>query len=180
MERQLVSSTLEVRLSRAWTLQLGGALLLSGDIRLPGTRFAFAGGTSFSVSGSYRLLEEKGAFPFVGLTTTLGYATAKTHERFGQAIGYNAFDLRIGGIVGKLSQGAVDAGFVYATDVVASEGALRAIPLPASLQPVVAYGAAVVKGSKHPAAARAFIAGLLHGPGQRALREAGFLPPPAP
>ncbi len=86
----------------------------------------------------------------------------------------------VGGIVGKLTQGAVDAGFVYATDVVASEGALRAIPLPASLQPVVAYGAAVVKGSKHPAAARAFIAGLLHGPGQRALREAGFLPPPAP
>ncbi len=86
----------------------------------------------------------------------------------------------VGGIVGKLSQGAVDAGFVYVTDVVAAKGALRGIPLPASLQPVVAYGAAVVTGAKRPAAARAFIAGLLRGPGQQALRKAGFLPPPPP
>src|SRR3954469_11260990 len=85
----------------------------------------------------------------------------------------------VAGIVGKLTQGAVDAGFVYVTDVNATNGRLRAIELPASLQPVVAYGAAVVKGSEHPAQAKAFIAGLLHGAGQRALDEAGFLPPPA-
>jgi molybdate transport system substrate-binding protein len=82
------------------------------------------------------------------------------------------------GIVGKLSQGAVDAGFVYATDVTATHGELEAISLPASLQPTVAYAAAVVKGAKHPQAARRFIAGLLQGDGQRALRAAGFLPPP--
>jgi molybdate transport system substrate-binding protein len=84
----------------------------------------------------------------------------------------------VGGIVGKLTQGAVDAGFVYVTDVVAADGALRAIPLPAALQPTVAYGAAVVDGTEHAQAARAFIAGLLRGPGQQALRQAGFLPPP--
>jgi molybdate transport system substrate-binding protein len=82
------------------------------------------------------------------------------------------------GIVGKLTQGAVDAGFVYVTDVDATAGALRAIALPASLKPTAAYGVAVVRGAKHPAAARRFIAGLLHGDGQRALRAAGFLPPP--
>ena len=42
------------------------------------------------------------------------------------------------GIVGKLSEGAVDAGFLYATDVRAAGGRLRAIDLPASLQPDVA------------------------------------------
>jgi molybdate transport system substrate-binding protein len=83
------------------------------------------------------------------------------------------------GIVGKLTQGAVDAGFVYITDVRATKGALRAIELPAALQPSVAYAAAVVKGAKHPDAARRFIAGLVTGPGQQALRAAGFEPPPA-
>lgn len=83
------------------------------------------------------------------------------------------------GIVGKLAQGAVDAGFVYATDVVAAEGeGLRAIRLPASLQPGVAYGAAVVAGAEDPDGARSFIKGLLRGEGAAALERAGFLPPP--
>jgi molybdate transport system substrate-binding protein len=85
----------------------------------------------------------------------------------------------VSGIVGKLTQGAVDAGFTYVTDVKATKGALRAIPLPASLQPVVAYGVAIVKGAPHPAQAQAFISGLLSGSGQTDLLQAGFLPPPA-
>jgi molybdate transport system substrate-binding protein len=83
------------------------------------------------------------------------------------------------GIVGKLSERAVDAGFLYATDVKAAGGALRAIQLPATLQPQVAYAAAVVKGSGHAAQARAFITGLLGGSGRADLLKAGFLPPPA-
>jgi molybdate transport system substrate-binding protein len=85
----------------------------------------------------------------------------------------------VSGIVGKLTQGAVDAGFTYVTDVKATKGALRAIPLPASVQPVVAYGVAIVKGGPHPDQAKAFISGLLNGNGQTDLRNAGFLPPPA-
>ena len=84
----------------------------------------------------------------------------------------------VAGIAGKLTQGAVDAGFLYISDVRASDGKLKAIELPASLQPSVAYGVAVVKGAKHPDQARAFIAGLLNGAGARALKDAGFEPPP--
>ena len=81
------------------------------------------------------------------------------------------------GIVGKLAQGAVDAGFVYVTDVAAAQG-LKAIPLPARLQPQVTYEAAVVTGAPHPARARAFVAGLLRGAAATALKDAGFGPPP--
>lgn len=83
------------------------------------------------------------------------------------------------GIVGKLSQGAIDAGFLYATDVKATDGQVRAIALPASLQPQVAYGVAIVKGSSHTSQARQFIAGLLNGEGRAQLLSAGFLPPPS-
>ena len=85
----------------------------------------------------------------------------------------------VAGITGKLTQRAVDAGFLYISDVRATDGALEAIELPDDLQPDVAYGVAVVKGAKQPAAARAFIAGLLNGAGAQALEDAGFEPPPA-
>jgi molybdate transport system substrate-binding protein len=82
------------------------------------------------------------------------------------------------GVVGKLVQGAVDAGFVYRSDVRAAGGALTAIALPPRLSPPVAYAVAAVRGSPHAAAARRYVAGLLRGAGQDALRAAGFAPPP--
>ena len=84
----------------------------------------------------------------------------------------------VAGITGKLTQGAVDAGFLYISDVSATDGRLEAIELPDELQPSVAYGVAVVKGAKQPEQARAFIGGLLNGAGAQALKDAGFEPPP--
>ena len=72
----------------------------------------------------------------------------------------------------------MDAGFLYATDVAATKGRLRAIALPGALQPQIAYGVAIVKGASHAGAARAFISGLLHGAGRADLLRDGFLPPP--
>jgi molybdate transport system substrate-binding protein len=80
----------------------------------------------------------------------------------------------VGGISAKLTQGAADAGFLYVTDVVATNGRLKAIELPAALQPAVAYGVAIVRGAAHRRAAQAFVAGLLDGDGAAALRRAGF------
>jgi molybdate transport system substrate-binding protein len=85
----------------------------------------------------------------------------------------------VAGIVGKLTQGAVDAGFVYVSDVRATDGELKAIELPDTLQPTVAYAVAVVKGAENEDAARQFVDGLLDGDGEQALEDAGFEPPPA-
>jgi len=83
------------------------------------------------------------------------------------------------GIVGKLTQGAVDAGFVYVTDVNATNGELKAIDLPAEVEPEVTYAAAVVTGAKQPDQAKAYIDGLTGGPCADALEQAGFGPPPS-
>jgi molybdate transport system substrate-binding protein len=80
----------------------------------------------------------------------------------------------VAGIVGKVAAGAVDAGFVYVTDVRSAKGRLTGIGLPGRLQPRVIYGAAVVKGAAHPGEARRFVDGLLSGNGRRALDDAGF------
>jgi molybdate transport system substrate-binding protein len=78
------------------------------------------------------------------------------------------------GIVGKLTQGAADAGFVYATDVDAAGDELRAVALPAQLDPDVTYAAGVVKGATRPDEAREFVEGLRDGACADALGKAGF------
>jgi molybdate transport system substrate-binding protein len=83
------------------------------------------------------------------------------------------------GIIGKLTQGAVDAGFVYVTDVNATNGELTAIDLPSEVEPEVTYEAAVVKGAKQPDPAQAYVDGLTDGACADALKEAGFGPPPS-
>jgi molybdate transport system substrate-binding protein len=72
------------------------------------------------------------------------------------------------GVVGKLTQDAANAGFVYRTDLV---DGLKAVPLPTDLQPVVEYGAAVVKASD---AAQSYLDGLTDGKCADALGSAGF------
>jgi molybdate transport system substrate-binding protein len=81
----------------------------------------------------------------------------------------------VAGVVGKVSQGAVDAGFVYITDVRASGDRLEAIDLP--VEPIVVYGAAVVRRARHRSEARSFVEGLLRRDGRQALAKAGFEPP---
>jgi molybdate transport system substrate-binding protein len=131
-------------------------------------------------------LEKPGVTIAIGSATVpIGAYTRKVLAKLGPAASAKILanvrsdESDVTGIVGKLTQGAVDAGFTYVTDVKATKGALKAIALPASVQPVVAYGVAIVKGGPHSAQAQQFISGLLSGAGQAQLQAAGFLPPPA-
>jgi molybdate transport system substrate-binding protein len=83
----------------------------------------------------------------------------------------------VSGIVGKVAQGAVTAGVVYASDVTAARGRLTAVPLPPALQPEVTYAAAVVRGAPAVEQARRFVATLTAPAGQAALHRAGLLAP---
>jgi molybdate transport system substrate-binding protein len=80
-------------------------------------------------------------------------------------------------VVETVAAGRVDAGFVYLSDVRASRGRLRAITLPARLQPSVLYKAAVVRGTDRATEARAFVEGLRGAEGRGALQAAGFRVP---
>lgn len=135
---------------------------------------------------SLAAVEKPGVTLVIGSATVpIGIYTRKVLAKLGPAqsakvlANVRSNEPDVSGIVGKLTQGAADAGFTYVTDVKATGGKLKAIALPTSRQPIVAYGAAVVKGSAHQAQAEKFIAGLLSGTGQGDLAQAGFLAPPA-
>ena len=80
-------------------------------------------------------------------------------------------------VAAKVTEGVVDAAILYASDVKASNGRLRAILIPSFLNPLTKCAAVVVNGTKYPLAAAAFIKSLLLPRSQQALQAAGFLPP---
>lgn len=115
----------------------------------------------------------------VGAYTRQALARLPGGERRAILANVRSREPEVSSVIAKLLGGAADAGFVYVTDVrAAPPGKLRTIPLPARLQPEVAYAAAVVKGTSEPSLARRYLDGLVSGRGAAELRRAGFLPPP--
>ena len=81
------------------------------------------------------------------------------------------------GVVGKVSLGEADAGFVYVTDVKPVDDKVTAIELPDEAQAVVQYEIAVVKDAPHHDVAHEFVEQVVGDAGQAKLQAAGFGPP---
>jgi molybdate transport system substrate-binding protein len=81
-------------------------------------------------------------------------------------------------VVGKITLGEGDAGFVYRTDVTPVASQVTFFKLPGWAQPPVRYQICVVKSSPHKAAARAFVNRVLGPIGRGNLSGALFGLPP--
>jgi molybdate transport system substrate-binding protein len=81
------------------------------------------------------------------------------------------------GVVGKITLGEGDAGFVYATDAAAAGDDVAVIELPEGSQPPIEYQIAVVTGSENQEAAQAFVDLVLGDKGREQLETAGFVVP---
>lgn len=81
------------------------------------------------------------------------------------------------GVVGKVTLGEADAGFVYATDAEVAGDDVIVIELPEGSQPSIDYQIAVVASSENKESARAFVDLMLGDDGRERLEAAGFLLP---
>jgi molybdate transport system substrate-binding protein len=79
-------------------------------------------------------------------------------------------------IVAKIELGEGDAGIVYVTDAKASTK-VTTVDVPDTANVPATYAGVVVKASRNPAAARAFLAWFAGPDGQAILGSFGFLPP---
>ena len=75
-----------------------------------------------------------------------------------------------------VTSGEVDAALVYQTDAIAAGDAVETITFPQASSAINDYPIAVVKGTKNPGAAHAFVAAVLSPAGQKVLTDAGFDP----
>lgn len=80
-------------------------------------------------------------------------------------------------LVDLVRDGSLDAAIVRQTDVEATDGDLRALPLPDSMEPGLTYAAAVVRSSRNAASAAALIDDLQSGICAADLKAQGFLVP---
>jgi molybdate transport system substrate-binding protein len=80
-------------------------------------------------------------------------------------------------VVAKVQLGEADAGIVYRSDVTPRLArSLAVLEIPEDANVVASYPVAVLKGSREPAAAEAFLALLLGPEGRRALARHGLTP----
>ena len=150
--------------------------LVEKPVTFAGNRLVLAVPAASDGVASLRDLEKPGATLAIGSESVpVGSYTrtvlAKLPESEGSAILENvrSEEPDVAGIVGKLTQGAVDAGFVYLSDVRATGRQAEGDRAARHLQPTVAYGVAVVKGAEERGRGEAFVDGLLDGDGKRAL-----------
>jgi molybdate transport system substrate-binding protein len=86
-------------------------------------------------------------------------------------------ETNVRGVLAKVSLGEADAGIVYATDVAArSDDRVRAIPIPSGMSVVAVYPVALLRESREPELAQAFVNYLLSPEGQAVLQAHGFGP----
>ena len=128
------------------------------DLRRKPVKLVVAG-ASVPVGGYTRTVLRK-----MGLTSVLSKVVSQESD--------------VKAVTGKVALGQADAGFVYATDARPVASQVSVIRIPAWAQPRIRYEIAVVSRSTNKAAARAWIKSVLSPRGQRALRNAGFLPLP--
>jgi molybdate transport system substrate-binding protein len=81
------------------------------------------------------------------------------------------------GVLGKISLGEGDAGFVYATDAAVAADDVTVIELPEGSQPPIEYQIAVLSATENEAGAQAFVDLVLSDDGRERLEAAGFVVP---
>ena len=86
-------------------------------------------------------------------------------------------ELDVKAVVSKVQLGEADAGMVYMTDVRAAGDKVEGVGLAEAHNVVAEYPIAIVAGSQHQDAARAFIAFVRSAAGAKILADYGFLPP---
>lgn len=77
----------------------------------------------------------------------------------------------------KVALGEVDAGIVWATDVLSAGAKVKGITIPADLSYASDYPIAALTASKNPALAKSFVDHVLSADGVTALSQAGFANP---
>ncbi|HZN12930.1 MAG TPA: molybdate ABC transporter substrate-binding protein [Acidimicrobiales bacterium] len=110
-------------------------------------------------------------------TVPAGKYAAQILQKAGVAVRPKSKELDVKSAVAKVTSGEADATIVYVTDVQAAGTKGDGVAIPDAQNVLAEYPIAVVKGTKHHAAAAAFVRQVVTGAGKKVLRQRGFAAP---
>jgi len=109
-------------------------------------------------------------------TVPAGKYSLQALQKAGVTVTPKSLETDVKSVISKIELGEADAGIVYTTDVKAAGSKVSGVPIPDQFNVVATYPMVVVKGSKQPTAASAFISFVLSSSGQATLATYGFAP----
>jgi molybdate transport system substrate-binding protein len=112
-----------------------------------------------------------------GPTVPAGQYAADALQKAGVTVKPASQEVDVRAVLNKVALGEADAGIVYVTDVISAGGRVSGVDIPEQQQVIARYPITVVKGSKNPRLAKAYVDYLLSDDGQRLLAEFGFSRP---
>jgi molybdate transport system substrate-binding protein len=107
----------------------------------------------------------------------IGKYTAEVLKKAGVTIAPDSFENNVKGIMLKVASGEADAGIVYHSEVIASDGQVEGIKIPTEFNVVAEYPVGIIKNSANKKPAQDFIDFLLSPKGQALLTQYGFKTP---
>jgi molybdate transport system substrate-binding protein len=107
----------------------------------------------------------------------IGQYTAEVLRKAGVSITPDSFESNVKGIMLKVASGEADAGIVYHSEVIASDGQVEGIKIPTEFNIVSKYPIGIIKNSANKKVAQEFIDFLLSPQGQALLTQYGFKTP---
>lgn len=105
-----------------------------------------------------------------------GVVATKVFANTGINVQPTASEPDVKSALAAVESGEVDAGLVYVTDVLAADGTVKSIPIPAAVNASTTYPIAALKDARNAVLAKAFVDQVLSAAGQKVLAAAGFGP----
>jgi len=104
----------------------------------------------------------------------IGRYTAEVLKKAGVSMTPDSFESNVKGIMLKVASGEADAGIVYHSEVVASDGQVEGVQIPTEFNIVAKYPIGIIKNSTNKKQAQGFVDFLLSPEGQALLTQYGF------
>lgn len=137
-------------------------------------RLAVPAGNPAGVSGPADLTDDDLLVGLCGAQVPCGALAREALALAGVEASVDTEEADVRSLLAKLAEGELDAGIVYASDIVAADGRVEAIDAAGDLGVLAAYPIAVLDGAPNPDAAETFVAFVRSDEGQQILGDAGF------
>jgi molybdate transport system substrate-binding protein len=134
-------------------------------------------GNPLNISSLQDLTDPDLIFVTTNPEVPIGKYTAEVFDKASLTVTPDSLESNVKGIMLKVAGGEADAGIVYHSEVIASDGQVEGIKIPTEFNIVAEFPIGIIKNSANKKEAQRFIDYLLSSEGQSLLTQYGFQTP---